>query len=220
MPKISKEVLIRDKTRIYIKSAFKILRGLIKGFTLKRKKFPLFIGKRVELTHKSHIYVGKNVKFEAYSEIHGLSKYGLHFNDNVTIGRYTMIRPSSYYGVGNIGYGLTMGKNSSIGPFSFVGCSGKITIGKNVIIGPNVSLFAENHNFDKLEIPIKFQGVNNKGIEIEDNCWIGDGVIILDGVKIGHGSIIGAGTIVLRNIPSNSIVVDKRDQKIRSRIKK
>lgn len=95
----------------------------------------------------------------------------MHFGNNVTIGCYTdtAIRPSSYYGVGQIGYGLTMGDSSSIGPFSFVGYSGKIEIGSNVMIGPRVSLFTENHNFGDTRASIKSQGVN-KRIKIEDDC--------------------------------------------------
>lgn len=141
-----------------------------------------------------------------------MSIKGLHFGDNVTIGRYTSIRPSSYYGVGQIGYGLRMGHNSSIGPFGYIGCSGKVVIGSNVMIGPRVSIFAENHNFDDTRASIKSQGVNNKGIKIEDDCWIGSGVIILDGVTIGHGSVIGAGTLISKNVPANSIIYDKRNR--------
>lgn len=217
MPKISSDASSTDKIKIYAKTLTKLVRGCVKGLTIKNKKFPIFIGKKAEITHKNYIHCGKNVKFEAYSEIHGLSTHGLHFGNNVTIGRYTTIRPSSYYGVGNIGYGLTMGDNSSIGPFGFIGCSGKITIGKNVMIGPRVSLFAENHNFGDTSTDIKSQGVNNKGITIEDDCWIGSGVIILDGVTIGHGSVIGAGTLVLKDIPPKAIVVDKRNQLLRER---
>lgn len=188
----------------------------MKGLGIKRK-FPMFVGRKAEITHKRNIHCGKNVKFEAYSEIHGLSEQGLYFGNNVTIGRYTSIRPSSYYGVGNIGYGLSMGDNSSIGPFGYIGCSGKISIGKNVMIGPRVSLFAENHNFGDKNKVIKSQGVNNKGITIEDDCWIGSGVIILDGVTIGHGSVIGAGTLVLKDVPPKSVVIDKRNQLVRER---
>lgn len=220
MPTINKNISKADKGQIYICTGFKIFRGFLKSFFLHKKKYPFFVGKHTQITHKSHISVGKNVKFESYSEIHGLSKHGLKFGNNVTIGRYTTIRPSSYYGVGNIGYGLKMGNNSSIGPFGFVGCSGKIEIGDNVMIGPRVSLFAENHNFGDIGTSIKSQGVNNKGIKIEDDCWIGSGVIILDGVTIGHGSIIGAGTLVAKDIPSESVILDKRNRLTKSRINK
>lgn len=218
MPKISKDTAIRDKIIIYLRTALKVARGTFKGIGIKKRVFPIFIGKHVDISHKRNIYCGKNVKFEDYSEIHGLSTHGLHFGNNVTIGRYTAIRPSSYYGVGQIGYGLTMGDSSSIGPFSFVGCSGKIEIGSNVMIGPRVSLFAENHNFSNVNTSTKKQGVNNKGITIEDDCWIGSGVIILDGVTIGHGSVIGAGVIITKDILPNSIVIDKKDKLIRSRL--
>ena len=42
---------------------------------------------------------------------------------------------------------------------------------------------------------------------IEDDCWIGSGVRILDGVTIGHGSIVGAGAVVTKSIPPYSIAV-------------
>lgn len=215
MVSVNSNLSAKDKFIIYKNTIKKLFIGTTKlGI---HYKFPIFVGKHTEITHRNSIYCGKNVKFEAYSEIHGLSKHGLHFGNNVTIGRYTEIRPSSYYGVGNIGYGLTMGDHSSIGPYGFVGCSGSIKIGKNVMIGPRVSLFAENHNFKNKDIDIKYQGVNNQGIVIEDNCWIGSGVIILDGVTIGKGSVIGTGTLVAKSIPPNSIVYDKRDKVIRER---
>lgn len=93
------------------------------------------------------------MKFESFSEIQGLASEGLIFGDNVTIGKYVQIRPSSYYG-GDYGKGLSMGNNSSIGPNAYVGCSGKITIGDNVMIGPKCSLFAENHNFSSKKLTI------------------------------------------------------------------
>lgn len=90
-------------------------------------------------------------------------------------------------------------------------------IGKNVMFGPKCSLFAENHNFSDTETDIKSQGVNQKGIKIEDDCWIGSNVIILDGVTIGRGSVIGAGTVVTKDIPTGSVVVDKREKMFKYR---
>lgn len=215
MPNINANIHTNDKFLIIKDTLHKILRGSLKWKI--HSKFPLFVGKHADITHQHSIFCGKNVKFESYTEIHGLSTHGLHFGNNVTIGRYTEIRPSSYYGVGKIGYGLEMGDHSSIGPYGFIGCSGAIKIGKDVMIGPRVSLFAENHNFKNKNVDIKYQGVNNQGITIEDNCWIGSGVIILDGVTIGKGSVIGAGTLVTKDIPPNSIVYDKRNKAIRKR---
>lgn len=85
------------------------------------------------------------------------------------------------------------------------------------MFGPKCSLFAENHVFSDTESSIKSQGVQQKGITIEDDCWIGSNVTILDGVTIGKGSVIGAGTLVTKDIPTGSIVVDKREKLIRNR---
>ena len=206
----------RDKLIILWNAGIKALRGFFKKPFLKHSSGLLLMGKHVQISHGKHISCGKNVKFEDYSEIHGLASEGLIFGNNVTISRGVMIRPSSYYG-GDLGKGLEIGDNSSIGPYGYVGCSGKIVIGKNVMFGPKCSLFAENHNFQDTDSTIKSQGVNQKGIVIEDDCWIGSNVIILDGVRIGSGSVIGAGTLVTKDVPAGSVVVDKRMRIIKSR---
>lgn len=164
-----------------------------------------------------NIFVVVNVKFEDYAEIHGLTSIGLKFGNDVTISRGVMIRPSSYYGK-DLGYGLEMGDNSSIGPYGYVGCSGKIVIGENVMFGPKCSLFAENHVFEDTNSTIKSQGVSQKGIVVEDDCWIGSNVTILDGVRIGKGSVIGAGTLISKDVPDNSIIMDRRDKVNKERL--
>lgn len=205
-----------DKFIVYKNTGIKFLRGLWTRLFIKETHGLFLVGRHTTITHGNHIRCGKNVKFEDYSEIHGLCEE-LFFGDNVTIGRGVMIRPSSYYG-GDYGKGLVMGDNSSIGPHGYVGCSGKITIGKNVMFGPKCSLFAENHVFRDYKQNIKSQGVTQKGITIEDDCWIGSNCIILDGVTIGKGSVIGAGTLVAKDIAPGSVVVDKRNKQIKERL--
>lgn len=205
-----------DKAVILYRPAVKILRGVVRRVFLKETHGMFLVGKEVQISHGKHIRCGKSVKFEDYSEIHGLCSEGLNFGDYVTISRGVMIRPSSYYG-GDYGIGLTMGEHSSIGPYGYVGCSGRITIGKNVMFGPKCSLFAENHVFSDTQSSIKSQGVQQKGIIVEDDCWIGSNVTILDGVTIGKGSVIGAGTLVTKDIPAGSVVTDKRNKNIRER---
>lgn len=205
-----------DKLIILSRTGIKFLRGWVRRLFLKETHGMLLVGKGVQISHGKHIRCGKNVKFEDYSEIHGLCSEGLNFGDYVTISRGVMIRPSSYYG-GDLGIGLTMGEHSSIGPYGYVGCSGRITIGKNVMFGPKCSLFAENHVFSDTQTSIKSQGVKQKGITVEDDCWIGSNVTILDGVTIGKGSVIGAGTLVTKDVPAGSVVVDKRVRTIKER---
>ena len=205
-----------DKINIFIRTTVKAVRGCFRRLFLKEVHGMFLVGKGVQISHGKHIRCGRNVKFEDFAEIHGLCSEGLNFGDYVTISRGVMIRPSSYYG-GDCGVGLTMGEHSSIGPYGYVGCSGRIIIGKNVMFGPKCSLFAENHIFSDKKNSIKSQGVKQKGIIIEDDCWIGSNVTILDGVIIGKGSVIGAGTLVAKDVPAGSIVVDKREKVNRKR---
>lgn len=218
--KISNDVSALYKIQIYLDTLPKVIRGILRGGFLKKHSGLVFIGNHVKLMNPQNIEVGKNVKFESYSEIQGLASSSLIFGDNVTIGRNVQIRPSSYYGVGHIGAGLEIGENSSIGPNGFIGCAGKVSIGKQVMIGPNVTIIAENHNFQNKTVSIKEQGVIQKGITIEDDVWIGANVIILDGVRIGSGSVIGANTLITRDVSETKIVIDKRNKIEKSRIKK
>ena len=211
-------ISVIDKIAILYRTGMKVVRGGVRRVFLKEAHGMFLVGKKVQITHGKHIRCGKNVKFEDFSEIHGLCSDGLDFGDYVTISRGVMIRPSSYYG-GDYGIGLTIGEYSSIGPYGYVGCSGKITIGKNVMFGPKCSLFAENHVFSDTESSIKSQGVQQKGITVEDDCWIGSNVTILDVVTIGKGSVIGAGALVTKDIPAGSVVIDKRIKMIRKREK-
>lgn len=209
---MNSEISTKDKLIIYMRTGAKVLRGLWVRLFLKDAKGLFLVGKKARITHAGHISCGRNVKFEDFSEIHGLCSEGLIFGDNVTIGRGVMIRPSSYYGV-DLGKGLKIGNNSSIGPHAYIGCSGMITIGDNVMFGPKCSLFAENHVFQDKDSTIKSQGVSQKGITIESDCWIGSNVVILDGVTIGQGSVIAAGTLITKDVPRGSVIMDIRNRK-------
>ncbi|MBA2748254.1 MAG: acyltransferase, partial [Tatlockia sp.] len=56
-----------------------------------------------------------------------------------------------------------------------------------------------------------------QGVVIEDNCWLGYGVKVLDGVTIGEGSVIGAGAVVTKDIPPYSVAVGVPAKVVRSR---
>lgn len=206
-----------DRIKILVRTAKKVGRGTIKKIFLGKYSGLLFVGKHVSIMNAQHISVGKNVKFEDFSEIQGLSTNGLIFGNSVTIGRNVKIRPSSYYGVGHIGYGCVIGDNSSIGPDGFIGCAGPVRIGKQVMIGPNVMIIAENHIFSNRQDSIKNQGVVQRGVVIEDNVWIGANVTILDGVIIHSGVVVGAGTVVTKSIEANTVNYDKRHKVSRNR---
>ena len=95
---------------------------------------------------------------------------------------------------------------------------GNIQIGKNVSIGPNTVIYDHDHAFNengKIDNEYKIGSV-----VIEDNVWIGAGVIILRNTTIGKNCLIGAGTIVKGNIPNNTIVTTNREINIKKLVKK
>jgi acetyltransferase-like isoleucine patch superfamily enzyme len=81
----------------------------------------------------------------------------------------------------------------------------EIKIGNNVLIGPGTVINTANHNFERIDIPIKSQGITEKPIIIEDDVWIGANCTILGGTKIGAHSVIGAHSLVKGDIPPYSV---------------
>lgn len=79
-------------------------------------------------------------------------------------------------------------------------------IGNYVMIAPNVSILANMHKHDRIDIPMAKQGktVGNPVI-IEDDVWLGRNVIVMPGVKIEKGSIIAAGAVVTKDVPPYSV---------------
>ncbi len=198
-------------------SLAKALRGYRRRIGFKRARGITMIDKHVTIRNKRYISIGRNFIAEEYCEIQGLSRHGITFGDRVTVGRFASIRPSGYYG-GDLGEGLIVGNNSNIGAYCYIGCSGGIRIGDNVMMSPRVSLYAENHNFADVTRTMKEQGVTREPIIIEDDCWVASNSIVLAGVTIGRGSIVAAGSVVTKDVPPYSIVAGSPARIIKSRL--
>ncbi len=97
--------------------------------------------------------------------------------------------------------------------FTCLDCA-PVTIGKNVFMGPNVSLLTPKHPL-RCEERNLFRTVDGrltdleyaKPIVIGDNCWLAGNVTVCGGVTIGEGCVIGAGSVVTRNIPPHTLAV-------------
>ncbi len=109
---------------------------------------------------------------------------------------------------------ITIGDNVIINiNCTFVDCN-RIDIGNNVLIASNVQIYSATHPVETNERLIEnwteadsapFFRTYALPVKIEDNVWIGGGVIILPGVTIGKNSVIGAGSVVTSSIPGNSV---------------
>ena len=89
-----------------------------------------------------------------------------------------------------------------------------ITIGNNVMLGPNITLATPLHPLladqrnPRMQKDGKVADIEyGAPITIGDNCWLASNVTVCAGVKIGNNCVIGAGAIVTKDIPDNSLAV-------------
>ena len=91
---------------------------------------------------------------------------------------------------------------------------GRITIGDDVQIGPNVQLLTATHPLDPDQRRAKWEG--SEPISIGDNVWLGGGVIVCPGVSIGENTVVGAGAVVVRDLPAGVLAVGNPARVIRT----
>lgn len=111
--------------------------------------------------------------------------------------------------------GTKMGKNVAIGHQAFLEETRPwlIEIGNNVVIGPRTIITVQDGSYHRSNPD--YPTIQKKVI-IEDNVYIGAGVNIIRGVTVGKNSIIGAGSVVIHDIPQNSVAVGNPAKVIKS----
>lgn len=131
----------------------------------------------------------------------------LKFGENVCLGAFSEIVVYSKTSFSSQVGKLTIADGVSIGAHANIrAAGGEIFIGRNSLIAQGVSLIASNHSIKPGEIYSALPWDDTKtGVFIDENVWIGAGVIVLPGCSIGKNSVIGAGSVVTKNVPSNEI---------------
>lgn len=202
---ISYPFTLKELFIILFDKGFSVLRGtlFLKPF-LGKSSGLIFMGKgaKVQFAHK--IKSGSGLNLMEYSFINALSYDGVEIGNNFTLGKYAIIECTGV--LRNVGNSIKIGNNVGINHYCFIGVRGDIEIGDNVIFGPRVNVFSENHNYNDLEVPIKNQGVTKGKTIIGSDVWIGANVSIMSGVTIGNGCVIAAGAVVTKDVPDFSIV--------------
>ncbi len=180
------------------------LRYFFYRFILSEIKQKSEIAPGVFFHNPSHIALGTKVRIESFVRFLNLGLASrICLKDRVIVSQHVEIRVHAPEGKSGQ---VSIGENTYIGPFSYL--SGQsIAIGKNCLLGPYVGILANNHVFQDPHRPICEQGHTYEGIKIEDDCWIGAGVKVMDGVNIGHGSVVGAGAVVTKDLPAYSVAV-------------
>ena len=128
-------------------------------------------------------------------------------------GQNVNIEKGAYFGRGDK---IRIDDNSGLGINSVI-LNGSI-IGKNVMMGPNCYIHSRNHRFDRIDIPMCFQGFSeDKPVIIGDDVWIGQNVTVMVGRTIAKGSIIAANSVLTKDFPEYSIVGGNPARLIRKR---
>lgn len=135
---------------------------------------------------------------------------GIKDHRNIYLGNRTHIHRNAI-----IWCNLVSGIDNDIGPGACL--FGKVTMGSNIMIAPNVMIAGGNHGLVKDGLSMRLQPCTSIGIFIEDDVWIGANAVIVDGVTIGTGGVVGAGAVVTKSVPAYAIVAGNPAKIIRVR---
>ncbi len=138
-------------------------------------------------------------------ELNKLTAFDIRYRDviNSLIPNFpasSVITPPFHCDHGN---GIVMGDNSFVNYGCIILDGAVVTFGNNVKVGPNCQFYTPSH--PKGFVERRKPQETSYPIYIGDDTWLGGGVIVCPGVKIGERCIIGAGSVVINDIPDDSM---------------
>ncbi len=180
------------------------------GYLLRKRFLPgmlgstgsgIIFGRDLVCRHPHRISIGEGAILDdqCVLDAKGDTEVGITLGSGVLIGRGTSLSCK--------GGTIEVGDNTNISAHCMLISESSLVLGSNILIAGMCYLIAGgNHRFDRTDIPIVQQPMEQRGgITIGDNCWLGANVTVLDGVTIGRDSIIGAGSVVTKSIPEFAI---------------
>ncbi len=193
------------------------------GYFLRKLFYPMVFGKigrnvtfgrNITIRHPHKIKIGENciIDENCVLDAKGEDLRGIELGDNCVLSRNNILSCKGGY--------IKLGSGTNIAQNSLVHSESAVELGKNTLVASYVYFVGGgNHDFSRTDVPIIQQpSLSRGGIFIEDNCWFGAGVIILDGTRIGSDSVFAAGAVVNSDIPPFSIVVGMPARVLRSRL--
>lgn len=190
------------------------------GLLLRSKLYPRLLGRcgrgvtfgqNVVLRHPHKIEIADNVVVDDQCclDAKGTDNRGIRLGTGVFIGRNTIL--SCKNGDIDVDDFANIGFNAEI--FS----ASRVRVGRRVLVAAYTYLVGGDHHFDRVDVPVLEQGRTARGIEVDDNAWLGAHVVVTDGARVGRDAIIGAGAVVIGDIPEYRIAAGIPARVIRDR---
>jgi acetyltransferase-like isoleucine patch superfamily enzyme len=189
-------------------------RAVLRGFP------GTYLARGVRIRARSQLSLGDGVSVGPRVVIDALAVDGVRLGPRSTIDESAVLRGSGV--IRNLGQGIRIGERTSIGAFNFIHGGGGVTIGDDCLLGPNVTVISENHDFSRDDIPIREQGEVRMPVTIGNDVWIGAGATILAGVEIADHVIVAAGAVVTGSLSEVGVyggvparkIADRRGDKL------
>jgi len=196
-----------DLLWVVARKALQVLLGL--GRARLQRLFGLRLGRgsrvhgRIQVRGwPGNVRFGKNVRVLGDLTIvthEGISPGQIEVEDDVVLERNATLF--------SMGGNIVIGSGSFVGPGVMIQANGDVHVGRHCMFASNSSVYANNHLTDDIDLPFARQGNRFVGIHIQDNCWIGAGVTVLDGTQLGSNSVVGANCVLRGVHPENSRLV-------------
>ncbi len=105
---------------------------------------------------------------------------------------------------------INIGRNVFINRNGIIVSKAEVSIGEYTAIGPNIVIYDHDHDYKNTE----YGQYACSPVKIGNHVWIGANCAVLRGVTIGDNVVIAAGSIINKDIPSDSIVIQKRETSV------
>lgn len=178
------------------------------------------VSRQARILGAERIVLGRNVRIHPFATLDcrldpflgddSLGNSQIVLGDNCTICSQAMLMP--------YGGRIELGENCSVNPFTVLYGAGGLSIGRNTRIACHTVIVPSNHIYSDPHQPICMQGIEQKGISIGSDVWIGANVCILDGVHIGDGCVVAAQSVVTKSFGSYRVLAGVPAQERKDRL--
>lgn len=101
---------------------------------------------------------------------------------------------------------LDLGNHVSINRHATINAGGGVSIGDWVMVGPGVTIYSQNHDLSRVDIPLALAGDIRSPVRVGEGAWLGANCTVLAGVTVGVGAVVAAGAVVTKDVALWSIV--------------